>query len=101
MEKLQKKYGQWEGVTIQYCQLAEHEVAEPLEEKSICLFIKTSGTIVTYELQCNGLEEQLQKKLWSTITPVLEGDAEDFEKCKQYFQLAYQIIEEALSNQIR
>ena len=95
MEKLQEKYGERNGITIRYCQLAEGEKEELLEtEKYICLFVKNSGTIVTYELQYKGLEEELQKKLWNDVMAVLEGEAEDFEKCKQYFQLAYQIMEE-------
>ena len=94
IEKVQEKYSKQNGTVIRYCQLAEGEDIEPLEaEKFICLFVKNYGTIVTYELQCKGLEEELRKELWNNIVAVFEGEAEDFKKCKQYFQLAYEMIE--------
>lgn len=58
-----------------------------------CLFVNPYGTIITYELQCEGLEE-LRKELWNNIVAVFEGEAEDFEKWRQYFQLAYKMIKE-------
>lgn len=94
VEKLEQKYGKNSEYRIQYFQLAEGEEVKPVDtEKAICLFVKPQGTIVTYELQCEGVEVDLQKKIWNSITMVLEGEAEDFEKCRQYFQLAYNIIE--------
>ena len=94
MEKLKQKYGKNSEYKIQYVQLTEGEEVKPIDiEKFICLFVKTHGIIVTYELQCKGVEEEVQKKLWNSIMEVLEGEAEDFEKCRQYFQLAYKMLE--------
>lgn len=94
IEKLEQKYGENIGYRIRYFQLAEGEEVKSVDaEKSVCLFVKMQGTIVTYELQCEGVEADLKEKLWSSIRTVLEGEAEDFEKYKQYFQLTYKIIE--------
>lgn len=93
MKKLEQKYEKRSEYVIRYCQLAQDEKAEPIDtEKYICLLVKNYGTIVTYELQCKGAEEELQKTLWSSILEVLKGEAEDFEKCRQYFQLAYKMM---------
>lgn len=95
LKRLEQKYRKHNDFVIRYCQLAEEENVELEEaENSVCLLIRQREAVMTYELFCKGLSEEQQENLWNSIVIVLEGDEEDYKKCREYFRLVEEITKE-------
>ena len=100
LKKIEEKYAKQSDYVIRYVQLSEGEDTEAflkknsLENKFIYFFVKQYDALHTYELRMKGLEESVQEQLWSDMIDLFESDKTDYEKCKQYFKLAYEVMKE-------